>query len=162
MQSGSWTALLQQIPKTQHGNLVFTTAAGLEIAAQSIVRIDSDYVLVRGRQTGVTDGGSFFFIPYERILFVGFQKEVKESVLRAMYGDAVEAEPTTEALSESSPGDETAPMADPALEATPAAVPPVVVTPVPAPEAPKPPIANKAALLERLRARRNDPTGETV
>src|SRR5262249_62405883 len=97
MQSGAWIALLHQIPKNQHDNLIFTTVAGIEIAVQAVQRIDADYILVRGRQTGVTDaGGGFFFIPYAQILYMGFQKPVRETVIRAMYGEASIPEPGQE------------------------------------------------------------------
>lgn len=156
MQTGAWIALLHQIPKSLHDNLVFTTTAGIEIVVQAVHRIDADYVLVRGRQTGVlAEGGGFFFIPYDRILVLGFQKKVKETVIRSIYGEQAASEPTREAPAEPAP----APSPEPTATAE-AAVPETVpaATPVPAasPETPKPNVANKAELLERLRARRGE------
>jgi hypothetical protein len=155
MQTGAWIALLHQIPKTQHDNLVFTTVAGIEIVVQAVHRIDADYILVRGRQTGVmAEGGGFFFIPYDRILFLGFQKPVKESVIRGIYGDSSTAEPVAEVVAEAPPptAEVAAPQEAPAVEAVPAAT-PVAAAPT---DAAKPGIGNKAELLERLRARRGE------
>jgi hypothetical protein len=157
MQTGAWIALLHQIPKSQHDNLVFTTTAGIEIVVQAVQRIEADYVLVRGRQTGVVaEGGGFFFIPYDRILVLGFQKAVKESVIRSIYGEQVAAEPAFEPAIEPAPTPPTAESA--VVEEPPAPVPAPAATPVPAPppESPKPNAANKAQLLERLRARRSE------
>ena len=156
MQTGAWIALLHQIPKSLHDNLVFTTTAGIEIVVQAVHRIDADYVLVRGRQTGVVaEGGGFFFIPYDRILVLGFQKTVKESVIRSIYGEAIASEPARAPAAESTPAPAPEPAATPeppAAETAPSAA-PVPATP---PEPTKPNATNKAELLERLRARRGE------
>jgi hypothetical protein len=163
MQSGGWIALLHQIPKSQHDNLAFTTIAGIEIAVQFVHRIDADYLLVRGRQTGVTDGGGFFFIPYSQILFMGFQRPVKETVIRAIYGDMSAMDSVREEAAPRAAEPEPAPVADSTpIEAEPAPAPSSGsaprLAPSPPTSAPKSGLTNKAALLERLRARRNDPS----
>jgi hypothetical protein len=160
MQSSGWIALLHQLPKDQHDNLIFTTSAGVEIAVNAVHRIEADYVLLRGRQTGAaTESGGFYFLPYDRILFMGFQKPVKEITIRAIYGEAVSAVPTRQESPERSPEPaQVSETAAPPVEPEPPS--PTAATPEPAPPAPepsKPNPANKAALLERLRARRNDP-----
>ncbi len=162
MQGGAWIALLHQVPKTLHGNLVFTTTAGLEIAVQSVYRIDADYVLVRGRQTGVTECGGTFFIPYDRILFMGFQKPVKEAAVRAIYGEdhAMNNEPYEPTPEPEHALIEETPVPDP--EPSPAPVATSPSPPPPAAEPPKPNVSNKVELLERLRARRSEAGPSTV
>ena len=164
MQSGGWIALLRLIPPAQQENLVFTTTSGSEIAIQGVVRTEPDYMVVRGRLTGTTDGGGFFFLPYDQIHFVGFQKPLKEADVRAMFGEKVfqdivrqetsaappppvaEAAPTAEAMA--------APAPPPPAKTSDSGVRPGVGTPA-APE-PRPGATNKAALLERLRSRRSE------
>jgi hypothetical protein len=155
MQSGDWIALFHRIPRGEHDNLAVTTIAGVEIAVQTILRVEPAYVLVRGRQTGVTDCGGFFFVPYAQILFLGFQKPVNEAVLRAMYGErradeALATAPPPSPVEPAAAAEVSAPPA-PAQPAAPAATAPA------APAANKSGVMNKAALLERLRSRRSEP-----
>jgi hypothetical protein len=153
MQSPTWIALFQRIPVEQRGNLLVITANKDEIAVQEITRLEAEFMTIRGRLTGVAEvGGGFYFVPYDQIVYVGFQRPVKEADIRKMYDvgeDGLAAFP--------------APVA-PATPEPVGAVPAGELPPLtPEPEAPKsgerPVGSAKAALLERLRARRsgNDP-----
>ena len=159
MHSGGWITLLRLIPLDQQPNLTLTLLNGIEIAVQSLPRFEKDYVVVRGRQTGVAEGGSFFFVPFDQILFLGFQKAVNEAVLRAMYGETFESAAIAEGAG--TPASESVPAQAPSTPLPePAAVPlpggPAVPPRTPgAPDA-RPVNPNKAALLERLRSRRSE------
>jgi hypothetical protein len=165
MQSGGWIALLRLIPPAQQENLIFTTTSGNEIAIQGVVRTEPDYMVVRGRLTGTTDGGGFFFLPYDQIHFVGFLKPLKEADIRAMFGEKVFQDIVRQETSPSAPPPPAAEPA-PAPEATAAPVPPPPAKTgdsgvAPRPSAPatpesRPGATNKAALLERLRSRRSE------
>jgi hypothetical protein len=146
-------ALLRLVTPTQRDNLVLTTSSGLEIAVQTVIRAENEYVVVRGRQTRTADGGGVFFVPYDQIHFMGFQKPVKEMDIRALYGEVV----SPEASQETPPETEPAPPAEavPPPSAEPAAAPPAPV-PGAAGTTPRPGSPNKAVLLERLRSRRQE------
>jgi predicted lipid-binding transport protein (Tim44 family) len=153
MQGSSWIALLARIPPDQSENLLFMTNNGTAIAVKGVVRAENEYVVVRGRLTGTTEeGGGFFFVPYDQINYLGFQKLIKEPVILSMY----EGEPAPSLAANARPAAtgepasaETAPAPSPAHAPTP---PPVTA---PAAGSAHPPAApGKAALLERLRARR--------
>jgi hypothetical protein len=166
MQSGGWIALLRLIPPAQQENLVLTTTSGNEIAIQGVVRTEPDYMVIRGRLTGTTEGGGFFFMPYDQIHYLGFQKPLKEADVRAMFGEKV----FQDYIRQEAPAEAAAPpVAEPAPPPQPAA--PAIPAPAPAkpgdsdarprpsgvagPE-PRPSATNKAALLERLRSRRSE------
>ncbi len=150
MQGSSWMAFLEKIPAEQLDNLLFITNNGTGIAIKGVVRAESDYIVVRGRLLGAAEeGGGFFFVPYDQINFVGFQRQIKEAVIHSMYdGTAAPSRLGTAPKPEPVDGSETASPASPAL------------APSPNPDsdsagAPRPAVApGKAALLERLRARR--------
>src|SRR5262249_19085596 len=89
MQSGGWIALLRLVPPAQQENLLMITTSGIEIAIQGVIRTEPDYMVVRGRQTGTTDGGGFFFLPYDQIHLLGFVRPLKEADIRAMFGEKV-------------------------------------------------------------------------
>ena len=148
MQGSSWMALLEKVPAQQLDNLLFITSNGTGIAVKGIVRAENEYVVVRGRLLGAAEeGGGFFFVPYDQINYVGFQRQIKEAVIQSMYDGKA---PPTKLGSTSQP------------EAAEAADGPIMPAPAPAPTpspdsdsgAPKPAAPGKAALLERLRARR--------
>lgn len=170
MQNSAWIALLRLIPPAQQDNVVLTTSNNTDIAVQAVLRAETDYLVIRGRQTGTTEGGGFFFLPYDQIVYLGFQRPWKEAEIRAMFGEIV-APAKTEA-------DQSAPLAESAAanDEPAAATSPAELAPPPTPEVKKPggdssPAArpdkrsgpsaqpsstNKAALLEKLRSRRSE------
>jgi hypothetical protein len=85
MQSSVWAALLRHIPVEQHNNLMVVTGSGTEIAIQGILRIDHQFVALKGRLAGSQDAGRVFFIPFNQIDYLGFQSSVKDSEFRDMF-----------------------------------------------------------------------------
>jgi len=151
MQGKSWMALLARIPPEQTENLLFITNNGTGIAVKGIVRAENEYVIVRGRLTGTADeGGGFFFVPYDQINYVGFQKLIKEAVIRGMY----EGQPAALMPSTSTPQTAEDGAAETASSPADAPTPPPVTAPAAGSAHPPGTAPGKAALLERLRARR--------
>jgi hypothetical protein len=149
MQSDTWIALLHKVPSAYHDSLVLVTSVGLEVSLQTILRMEEQYLVVRGRMAGSNDTGRIFFIPYDQINFLGIQKVLKASEIRLMYGEPPgEAEPDetpTAEASEAAPAEPDKP--EPAQKAEP--VPAVEAPPKPAP----PPRMSKSELLARIRSR---------
>src|SRR5438477_10443743 len=106
MRSADWVTLLRLIPPDQHDNLCIVFANGMELAAQSIVRLEESYAVLRGRPAGTTDSGRVFFVPYDQITFLGFQRPMQEAYIRELYG-----EPT--AAAEAPPSEQDAPPPEP-------------------------------------------------
>jgi hypothetical protein len=149
MQSPTWIALFQRIPVDQHANLLIVTSIHDELAVQEIVGLEPEYMAIRGRKTGMAEvGGGFYLVPYNQIVYLAFQRPVKEAEIRRIYGTG-----------EDGAGPQPAALRSP----EPAALPPEELVPL-APEPTPPPEGTKsgerpvgsakAALLERLRARR--------
>jgi hypothetical protein len=149
MRSSIWIDLVRRVPLDQHNSLLLVTTIGQEFNLQAIVRTEEEYLIIRGRMAGTTDSGRVFFIPYDQINYMGFQNEVKEAQIRALYG---EPEPAAQQ-----------PEAGASLQGE-AATPPDPVPPAKpetAPVSPRKssgrlPIPSKRALLERLRLRNRD------
>src|SRR5260370_35144676 len=93
MQASAWMALLRLVPPAHHNNLMLTIANGTEMAVNSIVRAEKEYLVIRGRLTGTTEGGGFFFVPFDQIKYLGFQRPGKEAEVRAMDGEGVRRNP---------------------------------------------------------------------
>jgi hypothetical protein len=86
MHQSAWVALLRHIPPEQHNQLMLVTTCGTEICLQGILRIEQEFMAVKGRLAGSQEAGRLFFLPYERIDYFGFQREVKESEFVEMFG----------------------------------------------------------------------------
>jgi hypothetical protein len=156
MQSSAWIALLRRIPPDQQDTLAIMTTVGIEINLQAILRLEGDYVVIRGRLAGTTDTGRVFFVPFGQINYLGFTREVREPQIRALYGEAPAAaemaEPKLEVANRAPSPPEPAEREAPAPAPPPRAPEPSLPS-----EPPQPPgslkIPRKSGLLERLRAR---------
>jgi hypothetical protein len=151
MQNPAWIALLRRIPVAQQNTLVIVTTVGTEITVQSVLRLEDDYLVIRGRLSGTTDTGRVFFIPYDQMNYLGFQKEVKEAEIRALYG---EPEPVATVAPKTETPDE-----PPPEEATVAPTIPEPSPPQPVPAEARLSIPRKSGILARLRARRDGANG---
>jgi hypothetical protein len=159
MRGSAWAALLRHIPAAQHDQLMLVTTAGVEIALYTLLRIDHEFVAVRGRLAGSQEAGRVFLIPYANIAYFGYQKEIKEADFEATFSSLVMPAPHGHA----------APAAAPApAPATPAAAPPAPAPDAPAPDAaparepampaPRVGVPIKSAVLEKFRARTLGPS----
>lgn len=100
MQGSAWVALLRRIPPAMHDNLVIVTSTNTEIVVQNLVRLERDFVVIRGRMSGSQDTGRIVIVPYDQINFAGFVKPIDDVSLQAMLGKrgaAGKAEPVAEA-----------------------------------------------------------------
>jgi hypothetical protein len=166
MQSPSWVALFRQIPANLQDALALLTINGAEIVIQKILRLDQDFLILRGRMAGTMDGGRVIILPYNQISNVAFNKRMTEPEVKAIFGvdETLKSLPTSAAAlspSEPTPVEEDAAedveiMEDNPTETTTSELnPPAQEPPSPAPDPNKPPQAHpsKSILLARLRAR---------
>jgi hypothetical protein len=154
MQNATWIALLRRLPAGQHDNLVLVTSIGIEFALKAILRIERDYVVVRGRITGSSDPGRVFFVPYSQINYMGFVREMKEAEFDSVYGapgDEVAAAP----LAGNGIADPIAPPEDERGGVEPAKSGGTVGTDGRPRLVSRTPLPLKSELLERLRSRTN-------
>jgi hypothetical protein len=168
MQGFSWISLFERIPAKFHDTLALTLVTGAEIMMQSILRLEQDFAILRGRMAGSTDAGRVIVLPYNQIVNLAFVKRMLEADVKAIFGDimvsaaapaataaAAEAEAAQAAGAEESPEEAEAPTQGVAVpmrtvlnERGPAAAAPTAPT---AKNQAAPP--SKSVLLARLRAR---------
>jgi hypothetical protein len=145
MKAEAWVGLLQRIPATYHDSVILMLGAGAEVMLQTVVSLEPDYMVIRGRNAGSTDSGRVFVVPFDHIEYVGFSRKMSEAELRAIFGPAA-----------ANFAEAPAPAADTAAAPAPVpdAAPPAAAAPGAPPEPPKKPAAiSKTVLLARLRAR---------
>ncbi len=144
MLNSSWATLLRQLPADQHNQLMLRTANGTEIAVQDLVRIDFEFVIIRGRLSGSQDNGRVFILPYGNLDYVGVNRFVKDEEYNALFGSLVLADPEARAV--------TPPAATPSLAATKLTVPDATLQVI-KPSRQGAPV--KSSVLERFRTRNN-------
>ena len=128
MQSVHWVSLLKKLPPDAHNQLSVVTLGGTEVLIQSIQTLEGEFLVFKGRLAASQDTGRLFFIPYDQIDYIGFVRAVAEDEYRAWFGDSGVA------------------------SANGTAEKPAETNGTPRPLAP-----NRAALLERVRARATTP-----
>src|SRR4051812_20005066 len=106
MQADVWKALLRRIPAEQMDNLMLMTAQGTEINVQALLRMEEEFMVLRGRLAGSNDGGRTFLLPYEHLDHVGFQRPLSDAQVQALINGTPAVAPTPAAPPE-------APTADP-------------------------------------------------
>jgi hypothetical protein len=87
MQNCAWIALLRHIPPEQQARFMLVTASGTEIAIQSFLLIEGEFVAIKGRLSGTQETGRVFFIPYAHIDYFGFAQEIKDSEFTDLFGN---------------------------------------------------------------------------
>ncbi|MFL5241869.1 MAG: hypothetical protein ACJ8FY_07155 [Gemmataceae bacterium] len=160
MQYGVWLNLFRRLPPEHHHNFMVVTTVGTEIAIQNILRIEEEWIILRGRIAGSSDAGRVFYVPYSQINFAGFQKALKEEEYDAIMGKENAPAPLTaqknastslpEALTTPPPSSPTG-LTQSGGTVTPDGRPRVAPT--------RPPIPLKSELLERLRSRSHQAVG---
>lgn len=123
MQGASWITLFRRIPARLHNTLALCLTTGGEIVIQDILRLEADYIILRGRMAGSTDAGRVVIIPYDRIVDVAFTKTMSEQEVQKIFaklapvGEVKEtpAAPAAEGVADG--GDSAAPQPAEELEA---------------------------------------------
>jgi hypothetical protein len=87
MQGPSWIALFERIPARLHDALALTLVTGAEIIMQSVLRLEKDFAILRGRMAGSTDAGRVIVLPYNQIVNLAFVKRMLEPEVKAIFGD---------------------------------------------------------------------------
>jgi hypothetical protein len=134
MQCDMWAWLFSHVPAEQHNQLMLMTNSGTEIAVQTLLRIEPDFIAIKGRLSGSQDAGRVFFIPFSNINYFGIQRDVREEDFDTMFGLG--------SLTVS--GQAAAPAPPPAA---------IVEAPVPPSVSQKTPLPLKSEVLERFRSR---------
>lgn len=89
MQNSVWVALFRHIPAEQHNQFMLVTVSGTEIAVQSLLRIEQEFVILKGRLSGSQDAGRVFFVPYAQIDYFGTSQPVKDADFNETFGSLV-------------------------------------------------------------------------
>jgi hypothetical protein len=137
MNSQAWINLFRTIPVNLHDGLALTLTTSAEVIVQSFVKLDPDFVILRGRMAGTQDTGRVVILPYSNLVSVNFARRMTEPEIEAVFGRNVQA--CASAAPEASGNAATVTNECDAVNAS-----------------ARPAMPSKTALLAKLRARLND------
>lgn len=162
MHGSDWLAILRKIPPELHDCLSVTMINGTELIVQQVYRLDREFMVMRSRLSGTTDGTRLTLVPYGQINFLAFLRAIPEADIGALFGRGIATAapaPVVRVIEETAPAaaeesQESGPMefelpptvAAPEMPGQPAATPPP-------PASVKPGQLSKSILLARLRER---------
>jgi hypothetical protein len=153
MQGSAWVELIKRIPPAHHDNLVAVTSTGAEIMVQRIMRLEDDFVILRGRPTGSTEQGRVLLLPWDQLNHLAFHKALPETEIQKIFGNGDAGEEAPQAVAVMAPEQPAASAGNvPMQEAESEGAKPAPAQTAP-PAANKPAPLSKSILLARLRAR---------
>jgi hypothetical protein len=88
MKAADWIDLVQKFPPSEFDGFGLYLDSGMEVTMQSVLQLNGDHMLIRGRNVGSADAGRFFYIPYDRIICIVYNRPVREEVVLAWYDGA--------------------------------------------------------------------------
>ncbi len=86
MQGQDWGNLLRRIPAAYHEGLTLATVTETEVVVSSIIQLEEDFLILRGRTAGSSDGGKIIILPFKQINFLCFRNPLSEAEVAAIFG----------------------------------------------------------------------------
>ena len=79
--------ILGRIPEVDHPKVQFVMQNGSMMSLDILVRMESTYLVMRGREAGNQDEGRAFFVPFVDISFLKIERVMTLVEMDAMYSD---------------------------------------------------------------------------
>jgi hypothetical protein len=136
----AWIAVFRRIPGNLHDGLTIGLRSGVEIAIQAILKLEPDFIIMRGRLTGTQEGGKILMMPYAEMTVLSITRAMKDEEVEAIFGKGdppalIDLPPAIVAIAPSEPGTPAEAVSDAAASSS----------------RPEPP--TKTAMLAKLRER---------
>jgi hypothetical protein len=82
----AWIGLFRRIPGNLQDTLSLGLTTGAEIVVQKIVKLEPDFMIIRGRLAGTLDAGRVVMLPYSQLTFVAVMRDLQEVEVEAIFG----------------------------------------------------------------------------
>jgi hypothetical protein len=143
--------LLQKLPLELQDGLSVVTASGVEIIINQVMRLDEEFLVLRGRLSGSVDNGRVYFVPYDQMNCLIYNRAVKGNEIHRWFNEEPEQIGSSMTSINTDPD---AMLQDPVTEEGAGALPGFAAAGLTSGGAgPDEMSPAKAAMLERLRAR---------
>ncbi|HZZ77022.1 MAG TPA: hypothetical protein VFE62_00805 [Gemmataceae bacterium] len=81
-----WISMFRRIPASLIDGLSLTLRSGVEIVIQNLLKLEPDFMILRGRMTGTQEGGKILLIPYQEMTVILLGKSLKDPEVEAVFG----------------------------------------------------------------------------
>lgn len=81
----AWIALFRRIPANVQETLLIGLASGAEILIQKILKLDTEFMILRGRMAGTQDN-RVMMLPYDKMVLIAVTQLLKDSEVDAIFG----------------------------------------------------------------------------
>ena len=81
----AWVAILRHIPADKLSGFTIILEGNIEITLQSLLRLEVEFAVFKGRLSGSQDAGRVFFVPYCRIVNLGTLHPIKDEDYEAIF-----------------------------------------------------------------------------
>jgi hypothetical protein len=82
----AWVSLFRRIPADKHDIIMLGLMNGTEIMIQNILRLEPEFMMLRGRWVGTQDSGRIIMIPYAQLTVAAIAQQLKDTEVDAMSG----------------------------------------------------------------------------
>jgi hypothetical protein len=82
----AWIAMIRRIPGDMHDTLALGLRTGAEVVLQKLIKLEPDFMVIRGRVSGTSDPGRIILIPYGELSFVSSTRLLKDTQIEAIFG----------------------------------------------------------------------------
>ena len=82
----AWIAMFRRIPADLQDGLSLGLTTGMEIVVLKIIKLEPDFLILRGRVSGTQDEGRIVFIPYGELTYVAIKRELKDAEVETLFG----------------------------------------------------------------------------
>jgi len=79
--------LFHRLPDNDLSKMHLVMQAGLNVCIDCVMRMEPHYAVVRGREAGNQDDGRLFFVPFEQIVYIRLERNVKAAEVEEWYRD---------------------------------------------------------------------------
>src|SRR5437764_4639583 len=86
MQGEAWIALFRRMPVNLHDGLILSLNTGAEVVIQKFVKLEPEYMILRGRMAGTQDNGRVVILPYSNIVTINVTRRLLEAEIEAIFG----------------------------------------------------------------------------
>jgi hypothetical protein len=81
----TWIAMFQRLPTRLHESLAVTMSSGAEILIQRLIRMEADFLILRGRLAG-TQENRVMLLPYAQMAVISIVSPLKDAEVEAIFG----------------------------------------------------------------------------
>ncbi len=87
MHGNSWIGFFLRLPPELRDGLILSLSTGMEIIAQGFVRVDQEFLILKGRLAGTQDQGRIVVLPYSQLVYCAFARKLTDEETALVFSE---------------------------------------------------------------------------